>query len=152
MPDVVVLLVLTLRVEEPEPVTEVGLKLALAPVGSPPALKLTVPVKPFNAVTLAVYVVFEPWVTVREDGVADNKKALTTRVTVVVLIAWPLLPVIVSGYVPTGVEVLVGTLSVVDPEVVRLEGLNDAVAPVGSPLTLKLTVPVNPFSGVSVML
>ena len=152
MPDVVVLLVLTLRVEEPEPVTEVGLKLALAPVGRPPALKLTVPVKPFNAVTLAVYVVFEPWVTVREDGVADNEKALTTRVTVVVLIAWALLPVIVSGYVPAGVEVLVGTLSVVDPEVVRLEGLNDAVAPVGSPLTLKLTVPVNPFSGVSVML
>jgi len=43
-------------------------------------------------------------------------------------------------------------LSVVEPELVKLEGLNDAVAPVGSPLTLKSTVPVNPVLGVSLTL
>jgi len=68
----------------------------------------------------------------------------------VVLRACPLLPVIVSWYVPAGAEKLVATLSVVEPEVFKVEGLNDPVAPVGSPLTLKLTVPVNPLPGVSV--
>jgi hypothetical protein len=77
---------------------------------------------------------------------------VTTRVTVVALLTSPLLPVIVSGYVPAGVETLVKMLSVVEPEVVRLKGTNKAVASVGSPLTLKLTVPVNPFAGVRVTL
>jgi hypothetical protein len=76
----------------------------------------------------------------------------TTKVTVVVLLACLLVPVIVSGYEPAGVEALVGTLSVVEPEVVKLEGLNDALAPAGSPVTLKLTVPLNPLPGVSVTL
>ena len=51
---------------------------------------------------------------------------------------------------PAGVEKLVEMLSVVEPEVVKLDGLKDALAPVGSPLAVKLTVPVNPFPGVSV--
>jgi hypothetical protein len=37
-----------------------------------------------------------------------------------------------------------------EPEVVTEVGLNEAVAPVGSPLTLKVTVPVKPFVGVIV--
>jgi hypothetical protein len=39
--------VVTVTVEEPELVIEVGLKLALAPEGKPLALKATVPVNPF---------------------------------------------------------------------------------------------------------
>ena len=50
----VVLLVVTVIVEEPDVVTDVGLKLALAPDGNPLALKLTVPVKPPDGVTVAV--------------------------------------------------------------------------------------------------
>ena len=50
----VVLLVLTVIVEEPDVVTDVGLKLALAPVGNPLALRLTVPVKPPDGVAVAV--------------------------------------------------------------------------------------------------
>jgi hypothetical protein len=46
--------VATVRVEEPESVTEVGLKLALAPEGKPLALKTTVPVNPFCGVTVIV--------------------------------------------------------------------------------------------------
>ena len=38
--------VVTVMVEEPEPTTEAGLKLALAPVGKPVALKVTVPLNP----------------------------------------------------------------------------------------------------------
>jgi len=49
-----VLAVVTVIVEEPEVFTEVGLKLKVAPVGSPLALKLTVPANPFTALTVAV--------------------------------------------------------------------------------------------------
>jgi hypothetical protein len=37
-----------------------------------------------------------------------------------------------------------------EPDVVTEVGLNEALAPVGSPLTLKATVPVKPFAGVIV--
>jgi len=46
--------VVTVIVEEPEVFTEVGLKLNVAPVGSPLALKLTVPANPFTAPTVAM--------------------------------------------------------------------------------------------------
>ena len=38
----------------PDPLTEVGLKLAIAPAGNPLALKPTVPVNPLIGVTVAV--------------------------------------------------------------------------------------------------
>jgi hypothetical protein len=50
----VVLAVVTVIVEEPEPVTEVGLKVALAPDGRPLALKVTAPANPFTAAIVAV--------------------------------------------------------------------------------------------------
>ena len=74
VPAGVVVLVLTDIVEEPEPVTEVGLKLALAPVGKPLTLNATAPVKPPDAVTVAVYEVPAPAVTVCDDGVAAMEK------------------------------------------------------------------------------
>jgi hypothetical protein len=52
--------------------------------------------------------------------------------------------------VPRGVAAVVDTLIVVDPDVVTVVGLNAAVAPEGRPVTLKATVPVNPFTGVTV--
>jgi hypothetical protein len=54
LPAGVVLLVVTVMVEVPEPVTVVGLKLALAPAGNPPALKVTVPEKPPDGVIVTV--------------------------------------------------------------------------------------------------
>jgi len=50
----VLVLVVTLMVLFPEPVIEAGLNVALAPEGSPLALKFTVPAKPPDAVTVAV--------------------------------------------------------------------------------------------------
>ena len=44
--------VFTVSVEEPEPLTEVGLKLAVTPAGRPLTEKFTVPEKPFVAVTV----------------------------------------------------------------------------------------------------
>ena len=62
----------------------------------------------------------------------------------------PLVPVIVNGKLPAGVVVLDVTVNVEDPDVVTDAGLKLAVAPVGSPLTLNVTVPVNPPDGVTV--
>ena len=45
----VVVAVTTVSVEFPETVIDVGLKLAVAPVGNPLTLKAAVPVKPFSA-------------------------------------------------------------------------------------------------------
>ena len=44
----------TVIVELPEPVTEVGLKLAPAPDGRPDAVRLTIPLKPLSAPTFTV--------------------------------------------------------------------------------------------------
>jgi hypothetical protein len=61
----------------------------------------------------------------------------------------PLVPVIVNGKVPPGVDGLGVTVIVEDPDVVIDEGLNVAVAPDGSPLTLNVIVPANPPDGVT---
>ena len=44
----------TVKVDDPDPVTEVGLNEAVAPVGRPVNVKLTVPVKLVPGVTVAV--------------------------------------------------------------------------------------------------
>ena len=54
LPTGVLALVVTVMVDDPVPVTVVGLKLAVAPVGSPLALKVTIPLKPPDGVTVAV--------------------------------------------------------------------------------------------------
>jgi len=86
VPAGVVVLVVTDIVDEPDPVADVGLKLALAPAGNPLALKVTTPANPPDPVTVAVYDVPLPAVTVAEAGVAAMVKspttgAFTTRVT-----------------------------------------------------------------------
>jgi len=50
----VLVLVLTDIVDEPDPLTDVGLKLVLAPLGSPLAVNVTVPLKPPDPVAVAV--------------------------------------------------------------------------------------------------
>ncbi len=47
-------LVSTVRVDVPEPLIEVGLKLPDAPEGNPLTLKLTVPVNPPDGVTVTL--------------------------------------------------------------------------------------------------
>jgi len=74
----VVVLVVTDIVDEPDPATEAGLQLALAPAGSPLALKLTLPLNPPEPVTVAVYDVPLPAVTGADAGVAAMEKSPTT--------------------------------------------------------------------------
>ena len=74
---------------------------------------------------------------------------MTTSVTPSVWLTVPVLPVITSGYVPAATPVVV-TLSVDEPDVSTLVGVNAAVAPEGNPATLKETFPANPDPGVRV--
>jgi len=104
VPVVALLVVAMVSVDDPEPpLTEAGLKLAVAPEGKPLALSVTVPAYPLTGLTDAVYVVLFPCVTVCEPGDADSEKlgtntGLTVKVTLVVCIGLPLVsfPVIVT--------------------------------------------------------
>ena len=50
-----------------------------------------------------------------------------------------------------GVDEEVVTVMIVDPEVVTVAGLKEALAPEGSPLAEKLTDPVKPEAGMTLM-
>jgi len=93
----------TVKVDVADPpevrVTEVGLNVAVTPVGAPETDRLTVPVKPYSDVTVMVEVPEEPGAMVREVGEADIEKsgaALTVRLMSIVWVNVALVPVIVS--------------------------------------------------------
>lgn len=67
--------VVIVPVEVPEPVTEGGLKDAEAPVGNPLALRVTLPLKLFRAVMVALKVVLPPGLTVCVAGAAEIEKS-----------------------------------------------------------------------------
>src|SRR5260370_865286 len=73
------LIVVTVRVELEElgdvTVTGFGLKMPVLPVGKPLTLRFTVPLYPFNGVSVTVYCVLLPCSTVCEGGVADMAKS-----------------------------------------------------------------------------
>ena len=69
-----------------------------------------------------------------------------TSCTVVVWLSAPLVPVIVSVDVPSGVSTSVVTVSVAVPAPVSEVGLNEAEAFAGTPLTDRLTAPAKPFT------
>jgi len=71
--------------------------------------------------------------------------AVTVSWTVVVWTSEPLVPVMVSVEVLAGVALVVATVNVEGVPGPIETGLNVGVAPVGRPLTVKPTVPVNPF-------
>ena len=91
------LLVVNVNVEEPEPVTVVGLKLAVTPVGRPETLKPTAPVKPFSAPTVTLEVGLLPGSPETVVGEAETEKSEMPKVTGVVWVRLPLVAVIVNG-------------------------------------------------------
>ena len=76
--------------------------------------------------------------------------ALTVSATVVLAVVLPLVPVTVTVTGPPVVAVLLA-VSVRTLEVVEDVGLHEAVTPLGIPVAVNVTLPVNPFSGVTVM-
>ena len=86
VPDATFLLVFTVSTEVPEFTTDVGLNFALANLGSPLSVSVTVPVNPPAPVMVTVYVTVPPLlIVVAPAGVAEIVKSpLTTSVTLAV--------------------------------------------------------------------
>src|SRR5260370_982336 len=155
VPVVALLVVAMVSVDDPEPpLTEAGLKLAVAPEGKPLAFSVTVPVFPLVGLTLAVELAGLPAVTVTVLGDAASEKsaacvACTTKLTRAVCVRLPLVPVTVRVYVPAAVVLAVETFNVEEPEPVTEVGFNVAVTPAGAPLTLSPTAPLKLPLGVT---
>ncbi len=126
---------------------------AVTPVGRPAAVKVTLPVKPFVGFTVMVLVPpGRVGVIVTLAGEADSVKfggGVTVRAIVVVGARLPDVPVMVTVAVPAlAVAPAVSVSTLV--EVVGFVA-NDAVTPVGRPVAAKVTLPVKPFVGFTVM-
>ena len=90
-----------------------------------------------------------PTVTVCDEGEVEIEKSEaveTTRVLVVECVRLPLVPVMVSVDVPAAVVLAVVTVSVEVPVPLIVAGEKLGVAPVGNPLALSVTGPLNPLS------
>jgi len=90
-------------VEEPDPVTVVGLKLAVTPVGIPETLKPTVPVNPLSAPIVMPEVGLLPGTPETEAGEAESEKSRgpVTLSTPFEVVSEPALPAIKAS---TGLE------------------------------------------------
>jgi hypothetical protein len=147
VPVFVVVVVRTLRVE----VVDVGFgeKDGVAPTGRPLTLSVTAPVKPPEGAIETAYAAVPPRTIGWLAGAALSEKSglgggggwLTTSVTLAESVVAPAVPVIVRGYVPTGVVELVARVSA---EESAGFGANPAVVPAGTPVTESVTGSLKP--------
>jgi hypothetical protein len=143
----------TVRVKSdvPEPVTEVGLKLPVTPVGIPVADKATGELNPPESVTVTTA---NPlWPRSREPAVGDTETvkepvavAVTVSDIVVVCVIPPPVPVTVMVYVPGVVVDATVKVAVDDPEPGAAidAGLKLTVTPVGAPVAVSAMAELNP--------
>ena len=129
----------------------------LGVIGAQPRLagtvsaRITVPAKPLTAETVMVEIADPP------DGlalgeVAEMMKSVTATTTVAELVRVPLVPFMVTVYVPLVVEFTVKVDVAVPPLVkVMLVALRIALGPGGETVVERLTVPVKPFTLETVM-
>jgi hypothetical protein len=127
---------------------------AVTPLGNPDADKLTLPLNPFCGVTVSVLAPFVPCVIVKPLGEAESVKlaagaGLTLRAIAVAFDKLPEVPVMVIVAAPVVAVLLAVSVNVL--VVVAGFVLNDAVTPLGNPDADKLTLPLNPFCGVIVI-
>ena len=127
---------------------------AVTPLGRAEADSVTDPVKPPESVTVIVLVPLVPCFTVRLAGDAEREKlgvatAFTVSEMVVVWVSEPEVPVMVTVEVPVvAVELAVNVTALVD-----VVGLVPklAVTPEGNAEADRVTLPVNPPEGVTVI-
>ena len=139
----------SVSVELPPAVTAPGLKDAVAPEGSPLAESVTVSADPLMAAVEIVDVALPPCTADMLLGLALIEKSLgagvTVSVTVVLCVALGAVPVTVTEYGPGVVAAPTLKVSVELPPAVMVGGLNEAVAPAGTPPALSVTVSAEPL-------
>ncbi len=143
---------LAVRVSALVVVAGFGLKAAVTPFGNPDADSVTFPVNPFTGAIVIVLVPLLPCVMLTLLGAAARLKfsgVFTVRLNVVVLVNVPDVPVTVTVTVPVAAVALAVKVSVL--VVVAGLGSKDAVTPFGRPDAEKVTLPLNPFSGLIMM-
>ena len=152
VPVVAVALAVKVRTLAPD----VGLvpKVAVTPLGRAELDSVTAPVKPPEGVTVIVLLPLAPCVTVTLVGEAESEKlgvatAFTVRETEVVCVRAPEIPVIVMVDVPVVAVALAAKVTTLVPVVGLVP--NAAVTPAGKGDVDKVTLPVNPPEGVTVI-
>ena len=75
--------VVTVMVEDPEPVIVDCANVALAPAGKPDAPSITVPVKPFTAITVTVQHVQTALAVLQRPRLAHRHRAAPTRALII---------------------------------------------------------------------
>jgi hypothetical protein len=129
-----------------------GLNDAVTPVGSPLALSVTSRLKPPVGLMVIVLVPLLPCSTVTVSGEAVRLKfpnAFTVSVMVVDALNLPEVPLIVTVAIPAVAVLLAVRVSVL--LLVAGLGLNSAVTPLGKPDAERVTLPLKPFDGVTVI-
>lgn len=129
-----------------------GVSVAAVPLGSPLTLNATSPVKPSTGSIVTVYVAFPPTNAELTDGAIEPVKSAavaTSKPRGVVCDRLPLVPVSIRVLL-VGASVLPDVMVSTDaPEPpLTILGLKLAVAPDGTPVTLRVTLPVNPLMGI----
>ena len=127
---------------------------AVTPLGRAEVASETDPVKPPEGDTVIVLEPLVPCLTVRLDGEAESEKsgvdvAFTVSEIVVVCVSEPEVPVMVTDLFPVAaLELAVSVTTLLD-----VVGLVPklAVTPAGNPDADKVTLPLKPFEGVTVI-
>ena len=136
------------RVVEPGPDSDVGLKLAEAPDGRPLTPSEMFALKPFTPAAVTVYCALPPAMALPSGGDMLSEKSGGGPVIVSdVDPAWfkaPLVPVTLKVLTPADAPEVVVMVSVVEPEPDTDVGLKPPDAPEGNPETAKSIVPVKP--------
>jgi len=150
-PNVAVLLAVS--VTTLEPVVGLVANAAVTPLGNPETASVTLPLNPLAPFTVIVSVLLLPWATDREDAEVERVKlgdGLTVTATLVDADKLPEIPVMVTVTGPPTVAVpLADRVSAL--ELVAGLVANAAVTPLGKPDAESITLPLNPFARVIVM-
>jgi hypothetical protein len=132
------------KVRRVDPEAGLGLNTAVTPCGRPETENVTLPLNPYWPLTLtfSLAVLPCPMLTVpKPESVKVGVK--TARVTVVVFVRLPDVPVMVNVLVAMLAELLAVNVRVLSPVVGF--GENEPVTPAGNPETARLTLPEKPY-------
>lgn len=143
---------LAVKVSLLAPAAGAGPNAAVTPLGRPETERATPPAKPLSGLTATVELPPPPRTRLTAPGAAESVKeaaAVTLRLSPILALKLPEVPVTVSGHAPGTTAVDAARASVLTP--VAETALKLPVTPLGSPATVRLTCPLNAFCAFTVI-